>query len=197
MNMAGFYARLAPSLIQIIELTLVIAALAIIFFGSRNAGGAKRQPAGFEYVEDRFRRLARRKILSVVVVGLLVVALRVSLIPVLGIPAPRWNDEFSYLLAADTFAHGRVTNPTTSHVGTLRELPHHPAADLYVDVPTGAGIGAGGRRAARASLDRPVDRHRAHVLGHHLDAPGMDAAGLGAAAAECWRCCAWAFSPTG
>ena len=62
MNMAGFYARLAPSLIQIIELTLVIAALAIIFFGSRNAGGTRRRLAGFEYVEDRFRRLARRKI---------------------------------------------------------------------------------------------------------------------------------------
>jgi hypothetical protein len=104
-------ARLAPSLLQFIELILVISALAAIAFASRHGGRAKPQPPRFGYLECRFRQLARRKTLSVVVVGLLVVALRVSLIPALGIPAPRWNDEFSYLLAADTLVHGRVTNP--------------------------------------------------------------------------------------
>src|ERR1700722_20381631 len=104
-------ARLAPSLLQLIELILVIAAVALIALAARGRRRPKLRPPGFGYVENRFRQLARRKTLSVVVVGLLVITLRVSLIPVLGIPAPRWNDEFSYLLAADTFVHGRVTNP--------------------------------------------------------------------------------------
>ena len=66
--------------------------------------------------------------------GLIPLVGRAVLIPVLGIPKPAIQDEFSYLLAADTFAHGRLANPTprhAEHFETLQELLHPTYASKY------------------------------------------------------------------
>ena len=85
-------------------LTLIILALAICM--------PETGSSIFGWVERLFAPLARRRGLSIFVAGASACLIRLLLLPISPIPQPWIQDDFSFLLAADTFAHGRLTNPT-------------------------------------------------------------------------------------
>jgi hypothetical protein len=76
-----------------------------------------------------FRRFAQRRLRACVVIFLLSLFGRIALLPIEPFRTPNIHDEFSYLVASDTFAHGRMSNPTPP-------LWHHFEAFYVLMQPT-------------------------------------------------------------
>jgi hypothetical protein len=121
---------LAFAIARFLYILEALAVLLLVWTALRDpSAGAK----WFERVESLFQRLARRQGLSVAVVGLLPLLIRAALLPMLPPRLPAIADDFAFVLAGETFALGRLTNPPHP-LWTYFETPHVLQQPTYMSM---------------------------------------------------------------
>ena len=123
------FLRAQFAVFDVFTLEMLLTASALIAALVRPRSGGRF----FAAIEHSGRALARHTGLTLLAVTLAPIVLRALLVPVLPYPQPIVPDEFSYLLAGDTFAHGRLANAPHA-LGEFFESPYVLQRPVYASM---------------------------------------------------------------